>query len=220
MCFLALENKSDTVHSVAQQGGAVAGSNKKPAATLSSIKHKHQVPTSVEAQPDSSPPIARRGRGRPRKHPLTPVGENGKPTLVKDSSESETVNETSILVKDGQTKNVTFEVTKEAPGAVSDDPVPVKRPRGRPLKKKPTHLWTSRVKRAGRSPSGYEDSPVRISRRFRSPDAKPKESPITTIHVNTSRPLTRGALGKDFPSAKKRSWIDIEKELEPDLETQ
>ena len=27
------------------------------------------------------------------------------------------------------------------------------------------------------------------------------------------RPLTRGALGKDFPSAKRRSWIDVEKEL-------
>ncbi|XP_044026184.1 MAX gene-associated protein isoform X2 [Siniperca chuatsi] len=227
---LALLNKSISVPSVAlqavensQEGGTVVGLNKTAATACLSFKHVRQIPTSVEPEPDPSPPVVRRRRGRPRKNPVTPVGENEKHTVVEDTSESET----SILVEEGQSEKITLEVTEtqaeDTTGRVSDNPVPVKRGRGRPPKKKSAQLWSPPVMRAGRSPSKSNvDSPVRLSRSFKSPDTKPKESPATTLLENmiTSRPLTRGALGKDFPSAKKRSWIDIEKELEPELESE
>ncbi|XP_057678673.1 uncharacterized protein magl isoform X3 [Corythoichthys intestinalis] len=34
------------------------------------------------------------------------------------------------------------------------------------------------------------------------------------------RPRTRGSLGKDFPSAKRQSWLDIEMALDPDLDSE
>lgn len=52
-----------------------------------------------------------------------------------------------------------------------------------------------------------------------SSDGSSKCTPARSARLsdrNSRRPLTRGALGKDFPSAKKRSWIDVERELEVD----
>ncbi|XP_029281313.1 MAX gene-associated protein isoform X3 [Cottoperca gobio] len=217
---LALLNKSIVVPSVtlqavenSQEGGPAVGFNKTLATACLSFQCVKQSPTAVE-------PVVRRGRGRPRKILVTPVSAKEKHAVVEDTSKSES--ETSILVEETQSEKITLELTKtqakDSPGVVSDNPVPVKRGRGRPPKKKSAQLWSPSDVRA-RSPSkSNEDSPVRLSfSRFKSPN----ESPATNAalgEVNTSRPLTRGALGKDFPSAKKRSWIDVEKELEPELE--
>ncbi|KAM9339203.1 uncharacterized protein ABDE67_016858 [Symphorus nematophorus] len=162
------------------------------------------------SEPDPSTSAARRGRGRPRKNA---VGENGEHP-GEDASKSVSESETSILIEESE--KTTVEVTKDSPGVVNDNPVPVKRGRGRPPKNKLGQLRSPPIIRAGSSQSkSNEDSPFRA---YLS-DTKPKESPDTTT-LNTSRPLTRGALGKDFPSAKKRSWIDMEKELEPELESE
>lgn len=83
----------------------------------------------------------------------------------------------------------------------------VKRGRGRPAGKKTT------VKR-GRSQDSDDDSPVKFSIQ----SLKSPSSPNSKGEANSRRPQTRGSLGKDFPSAKKRSWIDVERELEPDLD--
>ncbi|XP_037837560.1 uncharacterized protein magl isoform X2 [Kryptolebias marmoratus] len=92
-----------------------------------------------------------------------------------------------------------------------------KRCRGRPRKKRASDLKNA----AKRDSSDYDyddddddDSPVRFSNR----SYKAATSTTPEGEAYTSRPLTRGSLGKDFPSAKKRSWIDVEKELEPELE--
>lgn len=210
----ALLNKSTFVPLMApqavensQEGGAVLVLNKTPAAP------------SGEPQPDGSTPVVRRGRGRPRKYPITPISENEQRTVVKDTNKS-----ASPQVKDGQSQNITLKLAKDTPGTVRDIPVLVKRCRGRPPKKKSAQRGSPPITRAGSSPlRPNKDSPVRLSRSFTSPDTKPKESPAATTllgEMNTSRPLTRGALGKDFPSAKKRSWIDVEKELEPELESE
>lgn len=220
---LDLLNKSITGRPVApkaaencQEGGSVS---------CLSFNHGRQIPTAVE--PDPSPGFVRRGRGRPRKNPITPVtpvppvSEKEKPTVVEDSSKTRlSESETSILVEERQSKKIIVVVAKDAPAVVNDSPVPVKRGRGRPPKKK-QEMWSPPATGAGSSPSKSEDSPMRPSRSFKSPDASPKKSPATAslqVNMKTSRPLTRGALGKDFPSAKKRSWIDVEKELDPELE--
>lgn len=200
-----------------QEGGSVS---------CLSFNHGRQIPTAVE--PDPSPGSVRRGRGRPRKNPITPVtpvppvSENEKPTVVEDSSKTRlSESKTSILVEERQSKKIIVVVAKDTPAVVNDSPVPVKRGRGRPPKKK-QEIWSPPATGAGSSPSkSNEDSPMWLSRSFKSPDASPKRSPATAslqVHMKTSRPLTRGALGKDFPSAKKRSWIDVEKELDPELE--
>ncbi|XP_045917038.1 MAX gene-associated protein isoform X3 [Micropterus dolomieu] len=223
---LALLNKSIFVPSVAlqavensQKEGTVVGLNKTLATAGMAFNHVRQIDASVKLEPDPSAPAVRRRRGRPRKNPITPVSENEKRTLVEDTSESET----SILVGERQSEVIKTQA-EDTPERVIDNPVPVKRGRGRPPKKKSAQLWSPAIVLAGSSPSkSNEDSPVRLSRHFKSPDAKPKESSAATIlheHMTTSRPLTRGSLGKDFPSAKKRSWIDIEKELEPELESE
>lgn len=230
---LALLNKSIFVPPVTLQasensheGGTAVGLNKTQATACLSFQRVRQIPTSVEPKPDLSPPVVHRRRGRPRKNPGTPVGENEKHPVAEDTSKSVSESETSILDEERQSEKRTLEVTRaeDPPEVVSDNPVPVKRPRGRPPKKKSTQLRSPLIARAGRSASkSNKDSPVRPSRSFRSPDTKPKESPARTALLgarNASRPLTRGALGKDFPSAKKRSWIDIEKELEPELESE
>ncbi|KAM4713504.1 uncharacterized protein mgab isoform 1-T5 [Anableps anableps] len=89
----------------------------------------------------------------------------------------------------------------------------VKRGRGRPPGKKVTQGRGPAVKRA-RSQDSDDDTPVK----FTIASLKSPNSPNSQGEVYTSRPLTRGSLGKDFPSEKKRSWIDVEKELEPDLD--
>ncbi|XP_041814517.1 uncharacterized protein magl isoform X2 [Chelmon rostratus] len=226
---LAHLNKSITVPLVAlqaaknsQEGDAVVSLNKTPAAACLSFNPVQQVPTNVEPEPEPSPPVVRRGRGRPRKNSVTPASQNGKHTVVEDTSKSVSESEISIQVEKRQSEKITSEVAKDSP-VVSDSPVPVKRGRGRPPKNKSRQVQSPSRVQARSSPKSSEDSPVRLYRRFKSPDTKPKGSPATTTSlgdVNTSRPLTRGALGKDFPSAKKRSWIDIEKELDPELESE
>lgn len=88
--------------------------------------------------------------------------------------------------------------------------VPGKRGRGRPRK-------TTTVPVNDGNPSDHSTTwrPGACS----SADKSSKCTPTRSNRLpdrNSRRPLTRGALGKDFPSAKKRSWIDIERELEPD----
>lgn len=204
-----------------QEGGPVAVLKKTQQLSCLSFNHTRQSPPVVETEPEPSPSVVRRGRGRPRKSavvPVSPVKESENPSVVEDQSKSLSESETSILIEERQSKKIVLEVTKDSPANVGNNLVPVKRGRGRPPKKKPVQLWSSPRTRAGSSPSiSNEDSP--ITRSLKSPDADTK--PATARHHvdrSASRPLTRGALGKDFPSAKKRSWIDVEKELEPELE--
>ncbi|XP_070705705.1 uncharacterized protein magl [Pempheris klunzingeri] len=198
------------------KGGAAAGLNKTGSTACLSFNHVHQIPTSVQPKAKPRSAAARRRPGRPRKKLVSPDGDNEQRAVVEDSSVSVSESETSVLAEERQSEKTTLEETKtqsgDFEGMVSDNPVPVKRRRGRPPKNKSTQ--------AGSSPSKSEDSPVRLSRSFRSSDSGPKQSPATAILPGASRPLTRGALGKDFPSAKKRSWIDVEKELEPEVDSE
>lgn len=157
---------------------------KRPLVKIAPISNSDQI-----RQRDA---VKRRGRGRPRK---TPVSEKEYPDVEEDSCESET----SIVAKEKQNKKIILEVAGDAPAVLT-----AKRGRGRPPKKK-QEMWSPPATGAVSSPSqSNEDSPMLRS----------QNTPKTAIlHVDTSRPLTRGALGKDFPSAKKRSWIDTEKEL-------
>lgn len=207
-----------------QEGGTVAGLKQTLATACLSFNCVRQVPTAVEAESNPNPPVVRRRRGRPRKNPIPLVSVNKKHTVVQVTRKSISESQTFILVEKRQNEKNTLEVmkrqAKDPPAVVkevADNPVPVKRGRGRPPKKK-LQLCSPPVAQAGSSSSkSNEDSPVRLS----CANTKPKASPTATKlpgNVSTSRPLTRGALGKDFPSAKKRSWIDMEKELEPELE--
>lgn len=90
---------------------------------------------------------------------------------------------------------------------------PGKRGRGRP-RKTPSAPLNNRHP-ADSSDDGATWHPGKCT----SPDRKSKRAPARSTRLterNSRRPLTRAALGKDFPSAKKRSWIDVERELEPD----
>ncbi|XP_029966803.1 uncharacterized protein mgab isoform X2 [Salarias fasciatus] len=104
---------------------------------------------------------------------------------------------------------------KGQPGKTENKtPASAKR-RGRPPKRRSDELLSpsGRVKRVGRPSKPKEDDPESSRRRFRSPQGDGGQH-------DASRPLTRAALGKDFPSAKKRSWIDMEKELESDVDAE
>lgn len=98
-------------------------------------------------------------------------------------------------------------------GDVTVEKMKGKRGRGRPPGKKTAQGRGAGVKR-GRSQDSDDDSPVK----FTIASLKRSSSPNSQGEGFTSRPQTRGSLGKDFPSEKKRSWIDMEKELEPDLD--
>ncbi|XP_071768542.2 MAX gene-associated protein, partial [Centroberyx gerrardi] len=229
---LARLNKSIYLPSVALQpveksmeGGRVLGLNKEMATACLSFNPLKSPPCAEpEPEPEPSPPVVRRGRGRPRKHPLpvTPVNQNTKTSLVQ---------ETKTQAEDSPGK------VAEVKDTQIPIPVPVKRGRGRPPKKRPAQLASpaagtgcepkkaapdsgSPATQAGSSPAKASqpvDSPVRLTRSLKSPDTKSKNSPSMAPQlggINALRPVTRGALGKDFPSAKKRSWIDVEKELE------
>ncbi|XP_059212334.1 uncharacterized protein magl isoform X2 [Centropristis striata] len=215
---LALLNKSIFVPPVvvrtvesSQVGGTAVGVKKTPSTARLSFTHMKQTPKSVE--PNLNPVVGQRRRGRPPKNPITPVSAAAGLKVV-EYNKSVIERKTLIQIKEKQSEKRTFEETKtqaeDCAGTVSDNPVPVKRGRGRPPRSKSAQLGNPAV-RAGK------DSPFRLPYR----DIKPKESPDTFQgETSTSRPLTRGSLGKDFPSAKKRSWIDLEKELEPELESE
>lgn len=171
-----------------------------PTASCSNVSHVLENPAAL--QPHSSPPIVRRSRGRPRKNDKIP------PSTVSPASESKAKESTSQ--SHGETSNLVEEKPKEkitlTKTQSGDNPEPVKR-RGRPLKRKSSETtWVPLLIRRGHSPP------------------KPQDGPVSTSHLNmdrkSSRPLTRGALGKDFPSAKKRSWLDVEKDLEPEDESE
>ncbi|XP_042369716.1 uncharacterized protein LOC121963497 [Plectropomus leopardus] len=214
---LALLNKSIYLPSVSlpavessHEGGTAVDVNKTPATACLSVKRMKPVPAPVES--DQSPPVVRRGRGRPRKNAVTPVTENKKSTVEEDTSKSVSESESSFVVEESE--KITVKTTSnDSPRVVSDTPVPVKRGRGRPPKNKSADLWSPPGARARSPPKSGEVSPIRFPHRYKSP----KEG---TGDLSSSRPLTRGALGKDFPSAKKRSWIDVEKELEPEIESE
>ncbi|KAM8726589.1 MAX gene-associated protein isoform 2-T3 [Acanthopagrus schlegelii] len=221
---LALLNKSIYVPSVAlkaleksQDGGARLGVNN--GAARLSFNCMKPVHTSVEPEPDVSPTVGRRGRGRPRKSSDSPVSENGKHTEVEETTKSVVKTEKVIpVIQEGRRELSRLRRVKNSPGVVKESPVLVKRGRGRPPR---SALLRSPPGGAGNGPSNpNKDSLFRLPRGVKSPNTKPEESSTSPGDRNKSRPMTRGALGKDFPSAKKRSWIDVEKELEPDLESE
>ncbi|XP_026174520.1 MAX gene-associated protein isoform X2 [Mastacembelus armatus] len=230
---IAFLNKSICIPSLALQSAEKSQDESTVAGLIgtlgaSCLRSMQQSTASVETNPDPNPPVVCRRRGRPRKHPLPPVNE--KHTVLEETRKSVTEIKTVILFEERRSAKSTLKVSKRRAEdtqtmvcEVADNPVPVKRGRGRPPKKKPAELCSPSVAQAGNSSSkSNEDSPVRHSCRVKSPNSKPRASPGVTTSPgdNTSRPLTRGALGKDFPSAKKRSWIDVEKELEPDLDSE
>lgn len=166
-------------------------------------------------------PSGRRGRGRPRKHPsntphpASPMTEN----KITAAEGSQNEREPTILVEDRQSKKRILEVARDK--VVRNSQPPVKRGRGRPRKRGQGTERGSASRTGSNPPESPDDSSPWLPGKFKSPDSDCKRSPAASnkpTEKNTNRPLTRGALGKDFPSAKKRSWIDVEKELEPDLE--
>ncbi|KAK2856449.1 hypothetical protein Q5P01_005184 [Channa striata] len=228
-------NKSNCGPSLAVQapenchkGGKASGLKKPLAAACLNFRYVRPNPNTPKAELDPNPPAGRRCRGRPRKNPGPLVGDKNKRAVVDETRKSVSESESLVVAEERQSeKNPLEEAKKQAEdntgmvSDVSDNPVPVKRGRGRPPKKKPK-LSSPQLAQARSSSSKFnEDSPVRLACKFKRPNNKPMASPAETLlvgNMNTSRPLTRGALGKDFPSAKKRSWKDIEKELDPELE--
>ncbi|KAK2890338.1 MAX gene-associated protein isoform X2 [Channa argus] len=212
-----------------QEAVKVAGLKKKTlAAACLNFRCVRPNPNTVKAEVDPNPPVGRRCRGRPRKNPIPPVSDKEKSAVVEKRRKRVSESKSPVGAEERQCeRNAMKEAQKQAedtPGMVSkvsDNPVPVKRGRGRPPKKK-SKLLSPPLAQAGSSFSkSNEDSPIRLSCNFKRPNNKLKTSPAATMLVgdmNASRPITRGALGKDFPSAKKRSWRDIEKELDPELE--
>lgn len=170
----------------------------------------HLPPPPDAFKPDSSPPVGCCRSSGPMEIKSPPVGAGKQkktnnsviyftvpPLLVESKSDDLTVGTGNVEVGD-------------APNKASDNagcPTPAKRGRGRPSKKGRANSQTSSAKRA----SSDDNNPVQFS-------SCSFNSTKSEGEAYTSRPLTRGSLGKDFPSAKKRSWIDVEKELEPDME--
>ncbi|XP_054618404.1 uncharacterized protein magl isoform X2 [Dunckerocampus dactyliophorus] len=119
---------------------------------------------------------------------------------------------------------------KRHPLKTDPSPPVVHRPRGRP----PKHA---------RIPPPAKDKKCLVSVKTRRnappckrPRGRPRKKPLVVghgednfAHVTAtadssgggsgSRPRTRASLGKNFPSAKRRSWIDLEMELEPESES-
>lgn len=164
------------------------------------------LPPPDDFKPDSSPSVGCcRSSG--------PVEIKGPPVSAGKQQETNRIDITTLLVeskRDKPSAEAGKMELRDAPNKASDYPgypAPAKPRRGRPPKKRPANSQTPSAKRT----SSDDDSPVRFSiGGFSSTKAEGE--------AYASRPLTRGSLGKDFPSAKKRSWIDVEKELEPDVE--
>lgn len=94
--------------------------------------------------------------------------------------------------------------------------VTVKRGRGRPQKRSPQRDWIPPVSRPKLGLDSADDNIFdKLTCNYKRP-----ETDAVPACINESRPLTRGALGKDFPSAKKQSWIDVEKELYDELDSE
>lgn len=168
-------------------------------------------------------PSGRRGRGRPRKHPSnTPYPASPRTEKKITATEgSQNEREPTILVEDRQSKKRILEVARDKPAVVRNRQPPVKRGRGRPRKRGQGTERGSASRAGSIPPESPDDSSAWLPGKCKSPDPDCEQSPAASnkpTERNTNRPLTRGALGKDFPSAKKRSWIDVEKELDPDLE--
>jgi len=179
---------------------SLRGSNGAPTACLS-FKPAKDVPAPATEPESSPPPLLNRCRGRPRKTPTHPE-EN--PAAENDGDDK---SKTSLLDKDGPNKKPRPEGT--ATFGLWGKLKPGKRRPGRPPKsktKKPAQMWIPKAGQAPSAPRAFEGDGS-VPNGFRSPHSKPR----------ASRPLTRAALGKDFPSAKRRSWIDVEKELEPEI---
>ncbi|XP_056150931.1 uncharacterized protein LOC130125395 [Lampris incognitus] len=192
-----------------QEGDRMLNMSSKEMNAYLSLKPIDQPCTSKNLSQIPSPPVVRRGRGRPRKHALViPVKQNKKISPVN----KETSGQVKVRV-------------------VQDNPVPVKRRRGRPRKnfaaisKSLAVVTGSRQRKAESAPtersrasssltnaSQSQNSPFRLTRSQNRSITSHSES--SELEYNTPRPVTRSALGKDFPSAKKKSWMDIEKELE------
>lgn len=182
-----------------------------------------------------SPTPAKRGRGRPPKKVPDPSGtgsgSSGSVPKVRGSSpDAENSN-------GDQEREAVVPPAVESP-VVLDSPVTVKRGRGRPPKYKKDAPnvpaedvsiteGTGRASTGGagdalpggsltrgnqaiRSPvSRTRGSPVRVSHPGESPARKTGSCPATPVAVSpVSKPVTRGALGKGFPSAKRKSWAD------------
>lgn len=182
-----------------QEGGMAASPNKASSAVCSNSNLMKKSSNSAIAQPNRNPPPAGRRRGRPPKN-RPPPESGGSNQETRESEPTETQAEPTPAIDSNP----------------ADNPVPVKRGRGRPPKNRG---------RPGRPPGSSsksdEDKPFIPVYSFKTPATEPNadaEGTDSPGQMKTSRPLTRGALGKDFPSAKKRSWIDIEKELDPEPE--
>ncbi|XP_056437862.1 uncharacterized protein magl [Gadus chalcogrammus] len=156
---------------------------------------------------EAGPSVPRRGRGRPRKHPLVPAANQA----ADDAALAE-----SMEAGEGGSPDKTEEE--------GDSPVLVKRGRGRPPKKRPIE---ENDRYGGSPPAKAREATPKSQGRgrpprevWRSPDKARSTGTVCSPDMDQEggtgsgkRPLTRGALGKDFPSAKRRSWIDVEKEL-------
>lgn len=203
--------------SVTEEYKPVQSPNSKPSSPMASVtflnksillvqkalQAAEQIPT-VQPQPapqaaPAQPPV-QRSRGRPRKTPRIHV--NPAPAsdqlAVRDSVKTLAHSKTSTPVEAGPKKNVVLSATK------GDSPVLLKRGRGRPPKRSSSErLWIPPVVQRESVTPKSDNIPDNFSKESRK-----------------ARPLTRAALGKDFPSAKKRSWIDMEKELEQDTDSE
>ncbi|KAG7263634.1 hypothetical protein CRUP_019726 [Coryphaenoides rupestris] len=184
-----------------------------------------------EGEAEPSPTAPRRGPGRPRKSPaVTPAGQNADDAGLSEGSTTEAPRPppaakaaAAKAAGAGAGRGGRGGSSKKA--AVAASPVPVKRGPGRP-RKRPLEVDNRgrgpKVKQAACTPvSQGRHRPVRNARK--SPEEARPTRAICSPVVNQSggegsakRPLTRGSLGKDFPSAKRMSWLDMEKELELD----
>ncbi|XP_028997269.1 MAX gene-associated protein-like isoform X2 [Betta splendens] len=157
--------------------------------TLSTACLKFKLlPAEVRDEPEPKSAEVPRSRGRPPKRLILPDDKKEQVATGKDTS--------TQAVKSPATVS----------GDVSaDSPVPVKRKRGRPPKSASSKASAKKEHCASKST---------VVQSYRNIKPKPSFAEKDLLGSSTSRPLTRGALGKDFPSAKRRSWIDVEKELE------
>ncbi|XP_035990080.1 uncharacterized protein magl isoform X2 [Fundulus heteroclitus] len=214
---LTFLNKSIAVPSLSRQATEEGKGEALPifirtSATRFCLKPVGKVPASATGEQNSRPLFVTVLSSKPAKSPAAPPSTDASKTEVEQTEVAEGnvdgltgLKQDDVIVKKIQ---VRVQNTPGTGGEMGDKPSSVKRCRGRSSAKTRGQGRGSAVRRA-KSP----DSPVKFPSR-KSTNAQNSEEEAT------SRPLTRGSLGKDFPSAKKRSWIDVEKELElePDLE--